>query len=148
PVLVDEDEDPKEDEFEEEEDPQKEEDDMEVDIKEDENELELTYLYKEMDPLNPPPPASESEPDYEVKVKDAVKSEDETVPASVYEVGESSTAAIPRQMVIVYYLVSRDGTLTLFLVGLLIFRDDCVVARRRMHWSRRRAKQKTSFMVS
>nr|GEZ52326.1 hypothetical protein [Tanacetum cinerariifolium] len=38
PVLVNEDEDPKEDEFEEEEDPQEEEDDMEIDIKEDENE--------------------------------------------------------------------------------------------------------------
>nr|GFD32896.1 hypothetical protein [Tanacetum cinerariifolium] len=37
PVLVDEDEDPEEDEFKEEEDPQEEEDDMEVDIKKDEN---------------------------------------------------------------------------------------------------------------
>nr|GFB68525.1 hypothetical protein [Tanacetum cinerariifolium] len=45
PVLVDEDEDTKEDEFEEEEDPQEEEDDMEVDIEEDENEPKLTYLY-------------------------------------------------------------------------------------------------------
>nr|GEU31661.1 putative reverse transcriptase domain-containing protein [Tanacetum cinerariifolium] len=62
PVLVDEDEDPKEDEFKEEEDPQEEEDDMEVDIKENENEPELTYPYEEMDPLNPLPPASESEP--------------------------------------------------------------------------------------
>ncbi|GJV85209.1 hypothetical protein Tco_1525107 [Tanacetum coccineum] len=62
PVLVDEDEDPKEEEFEEEEEPQEEEDDMEVDIEEDENEPELTYLYEE------------------------------TVPASVHEVGESSTA--------------------------------------------------------
>ncbi|GKE56173.1 putative reverse transcriptase domain-containing protein, partial [Tanacetum coccineum] len=95
----DEDEDPKEDEFEEEEDPQEEEDDMEVYIEEDENEPELTYPYEEMDPLNPPPPASESEPDdeVEVEVEDAVESEDETVPASVYEVGESSTADIPRE---------------------------------------------------
>ncbi|GJS46537.1 putative reverse transcriptase domain-containing protein [Tanacetum coccineum] len=92
PVLVDEDEDPKEDEFEEEEDPQEEEDDMEVDIEEDENEPELTYPYEEVDPLNPPPPASESEPDDEIEVEDAVESEDETVPASVHEVGESSTA--------------------------------------------------------
>ncbi|GJR84456.1 putative reverse transcriptase domain-containing protein, partial [Tanacetum coccineum] len=84
PVLVDEDEDPEEDEFEEEEDPQEEEDDMEVDIEEDENEPELTYPYEEMDPLNPPPPTSESELEL-------------TVPASVYEVGESSTAAIPRE---------------------------------------------------
>ncbi|GJU77108.1 putative reverse transcriptase domain-containing protein [Tanacetum coccineum] len=57
-VLVDEDEDPKEDEFEEEE-----EDDMEVDIEEDENESELTYPYEEVDPLNPPPPTFESEPE-------------------------------------------------------------------------------------
>ncbi|GKA00164.1 hypothetical protein Tco_0672714 [Tanacetum coccineum] len=49
---IDEDKDPKEDEFEEEEDPQDEEDDMEVDIEEDENEPELTYPYEEVDPLN------------------------------------------------------------------------------------------------
>ncbi|GKE15031.1 hypothetical protein Tco_1422608 [Tanacetum coccineum] len=61
PVLVDEDEDPEEEEFEEEEEPQEEEDDMEVDIEEDKNEPELTYPYEEVDPLNPPPPASESE---------------------------------------------------------------------------------------
>nr|GFB11200.1 hypothetical protein [Tanacetum cinerariifolium] len=54
-------------EFEEEEDPQEEEDDMEVDIKEDENEPELTYLYEEMDPLNPLSHALKSEP------KDAIK---------------------------------------------------------------------------
>nr|GEV02416.1 hypothetical protein [Tanacetum cinerariifolium] len=35
---------------------------MEVDIERDENELELTYPYEEVDPLNPPPPASESKP--------------------------------------------------------------------------------------
>nr|GEX23061.1 hypothetical protein [Tanacetum cinerariifolium] len=69
-VLVDEDEDPKEDEFEEEEDPQEEEDDMEVGIEEDENEPELTYPYEEMDPLNPSPPAF-----------------------NVHELGESSTAS-------------------------------------------------------
>ncbi|GKD29083.1 hypothetical protein Tco_1239861 [Tanacetum coccineum] len=63
PVLVDKDEDSKEDEFEEEEDPQEEEDDMEVDIEEDENEPELTYPYEEVDPLNPLSHASESEPE-------------------------------------------------------------------------------------
>nr|GEW47342.1 hypothetical protein [Tanacetum cinerariifolium] len=63
PVLVDEDEDPKEEEFKEEEEPQEEDDDMEVNIKEDENEPELTYPYEEVDPLNPLPPASESEPE-------------------------------------------------------------------------------------
>ncbi|GJY14661.1 hypothetical protein Tco_0385083 [Tanacetum coccineum] len=97
PVLVDEDEDPEEDEFKEEEDPQEEEDDMEVDIKEDENESELTCPYKEMDSLNPPPPTSESEPDDEIEVEDAVELEFETVPDSVYEVGESSTVVIPRE---------------------------------------------------
>ncbi|GJS51520.1 hypothetical protein Tco_0624882 [Tanacetum coccineum] len=97
PVLVDEDEDPKEEEFKEEEDPQEEEDGMEVDIEEDENEPELTYPYKETDSLNPPPPAFESEPDDVIKVEDTVELEDETVPASVYEVGESSTATIPRE---------------------------------------------------
>ncbi|GJU36710.1 hypothetical protein Tco_1185064 [Tanacetum coccineum] len=97
PVLVDEDEDPEEDEFEEEEDPQEEEDDMEIDIKEDKNEPELTYPYEEVDPLNPPPPASESEPDDEIEVENPIEHEDETVPVSVYEVGESSTAAIPRE---------------------------------------------------
>ncbi|GKE23801.1 hypothetical protein Tco_1435313, partial [Tanacetum coccineum] len=66
PVLEDEDEDPEEDEFEEEEDPQEEEDDMDIGIEEDENEPELTYPYEEVDLFNPPPPASESEPDNEI----------------------------------------------------------------------------------
>ncbi|GKB63923.1 hypothetical protein Tco_0920109 [Tanacetum coccineum] len=88
PVLVNEDEDPKEEEFEEEEEPQ-EEDDIEVDIKEDENELELTYLYEEVDPLNPPPPTLESEPEDVIGVEDTVESEDETIPASIHEVGKA-----------------------------------------------------------
>nr|GEZ25095.1 hypothetical protein [Tanacetum cinerariifolium] len=86
PLLVDEDEDPKEDEFEEEEY------DMEIDIEEDENEPDLTYPYEEVDPLNPPSPASESEPDDEIEVENPIKYKDETVPSSVYEVGESSAA--------------------------------------------------------
>ncbi|GJZ54622.1 hypothetical protein Tco_0609507 [Tanacetum coccineum] len=97
PVLEDEDEDPEEDEFEEEEDPQEDEDDMEIDIEEDENESELTYPYEEVDPLNPLPPASEFEPDNEIKVENPIEHEDETIPVSVYEVGESSTAAIPQE---------------------------------------------------
>ncbi|GKA90344.1 putative reverse transcriptase domain-containing protein [Tanacetum coccineum] len=97
PVLVDEDEDPEEEEFEEEEEPQEEEDDMEVDIEEDENEPELTYPYEEVDPLNPPPPASESEPEDVIEVEDTVESEDETVPASVHEAGESFTAPFLRE---------------------------------------------------
>ncbi|GJV14542.1 hypothetical protein Tco_1359865 [Tanacetum coccineum] len=91
-VLVDEDEDPEEYEFEEEEDPQEEEDDMEVDIEEDENEPELTYPYEEVDPFNPPPLAFESEPKDVNEVENRIEHEDETVPASVHEVGESSTA--------------------------------------------------------
>ncbi|GKC75323.1 hypothetical protein Tco_1126097 [Tanacetum coccineum] len=88
---------PEEDEFEEEEDPQEEEDDMEVDIEGDENEPELTYPYEEVDPLNPPSPASESEPEDTIEVKNPIKFEDETVLASVHEVGESSTAPFLRE---------------------------------------------------
>ncbi|GKD37740.1 hypothetical protein Tco_1257947, partial [Tanacetum coccineum] len=78
PVLVDKDEDPEEEEFEEE-------------------ELELTYPYEVMNPLNPPSPASESEPEDVIKVEDTVESKDKIVPASVYEVGESSTASFLRE---------------------------------------------------
>ncbi|GKE87361.1 hypothetical protein Tco_1564836 [Tanacetum coccineum] len=91
-VLVDKDEDLEEEEFEEEEEPQEEEDDMEVDIEEDKKEPELTFTYEKEDPLNPPPPASYSEPEDVIEVEDTVEPEDETVLASVYEVGESSTA--------------------------------------------------------
>ncbi|GJV90241.1 hypothetical protein Tco_1538054 [Tanacetum coccineum] len=70
---------------------------MEVVIEEDENEPELTYPYEEVDPLNPPPLAFESEPDDEVEVEDAVESEDETVHTSISEVGESSTAPFLRE---------------------------------------------------
>nr|GEY05060.1 hypothetical protein [Tanacetum cinerariifolium] len=90
--LVDEDEDPKEEEFEEEEEPQEEEDDVEVNIEEDENDSKLTYPYEEVDPLNPSPPASESEPKDVTKVENTIELEDETIPASVHEVGESSNA--------------------------------------------------------
>ncbi|GJS96576.1 hypothetical protein Tco_1046393 [Tanacetum coccineum] len=58
---------------------------MEVDIEEDENEPELTYPYEEVDPLNPPLPASESEPDDEIEVQNPIEHEDETVLVSVYE---------------------------------------------------------------
>nr|GEY23628.1 reverse transcriptase domain-containing protein [Tanacetum cinerariifolium] len=59
---------------------------IEVDIEEDENEQELTYPYGKVDPLNPLPSASESEPEDVMKVN-TVKSEDETVLASVHECG-------------------------------------------------------------
>ncbi|GJY13473.1 hypothetical protein Tco_0382782, partial [Tanacetum coccineum] len=90
PVLVDEDEDPEEEQFEEEEEPQEEEDDMEVDNEEDKNEPELTYPYEEVDPLNPPLPAFESELEDVIEVEDMVELEDETVPASVHEVGTTA----------------------------------------------------------
>ncbi|GKB10008.1 hypothetical protein Tco_0843931, partial [Tanacetum coccineum] len=97
PVLVDEDEDPEEEEFEEEGEPQEEEY-MDIDIEEDENEPELTFPYEEMDSLNPPPPAFDSESSkYVIEIEETVEPDDETVPASVYEVGETSTAAIPRE---------------------------------------------------
>ncbi|GKB30916.1 putative reverse transcriptase domain-containing protein [Tanacetum coccineum] len=70
---------------------------MEIDIEEDENEPELTYPHEEVDPLNPPSPAYESEPDDEIEIENLIEHEDETVPVSVYEVGESSTSAIPRE---------------------------------------------------
>ncbi|GJV43022.1 hypothetical protein Tco_1427558 [Tanacetum coccineum] len=70
---------------------------MEVDIEEDDNELELTYPYEEVDPLNPPPHASESELKDVPEVDDMVESKDETVPASVHEVGESSIGPFLRE---------------------------------------------------
>nr|GEX37252.1 putative reverse transcriptase domain-containing protein [Tanacetum cinerariifolium] len=96
-VLVDEDEDPEEDEFDEEEDPQQEEDDMEVDIKEYKNEPELTYPYEEMNPLNSLSLASESEPENAIEVENPIEQEDEIVSASIHEVGESSTAPFLRK---------------------------------------------------
>ncbi|GJX98613.1 hypothetical protein Tco_0355632 [Tanacetum coccineum] len=92
PILVDKDEDPEEEEFKKEEEPEEEEDDMEFDIEENENEPELTYPYEEVDPLDPLLPAPKSEPKDVIEVENTIESEDETVPVSVHEVGESSTA--------------------------------------------------------
>ncbi|GKA48814.1 putative reverse transcriptase domain-containing protein [Tanacetum coccineum] len=88
---------------------------MEVDIEEYENEPELTYPYEEVDPLNPLPPASKSKPDDEIEVEDAVESEDETVPASVHEVG----------------LMRRDIS-SLFGSERLLFKAIVMVARKRV----------------
>nr|GEY04621.1 hypothetical protein [Tanacetum cinerariifolium] len=96
-VLVDEDEDPEEEEFEEEEEAQEKEDDIEVDIKEDENEPELRYPYEEMDHLNPPSPASESEHEDVIEVENSIEHEDKTVTASVHEIGELFTAPFLRE---------------------------------------------------
>ncbi|GJY22569.1 hypothetical protein Tco_0396227 [Tanacetum coccineum] len=57
----------------------------------------MTFPYEKADPLNPPQPASDSEPDDVVEVENVVEHEDETVPASVHEVGESSTATFLRE---------------------------------------------------
>ncbi|GJW03666.1 hypothetical protein Tco_1562522 [Tanacetum coccineum] len=99
PSLVDENEEPKEEEeFEEEEEefeeeePQEEEEDMEVDIEEEENEPELIFFYVKADPLNPPPPAFDSESKDVVEAEDMVEPEDETVPNCVHEVEERATA--------------------------------------------------------
>ncbi|GJY34407.1 hypothetical protein Tco_0418876 [Tanacetum coccineum] len=70
---------------------------MEVDIEEDENEPELTYPYEGVDPLNPPSPTSESEPEDVTEVENPIEHEDETVPANVHEVGESSTTYFLRE---------------------------------------------------
>ncbi|GJT23589.1 hypothetical protein Tco_0893526 [Tanacetum coccineum] len=96
PFLGDEDEDPEEEEFKEEEEPQ-EEDDMEVDIEEDENEPELTYPYEEVDLLNPPLPVSKLEHEDVIEVENPIEHGDETIPASIHEVGESSTAPLLRE---------------------------------------------------
>ncbi|GJW99512.1 putative reverse transcriptase domain-containing protein [Tanacetum coccineum] len=89
PVLMDEDEDPEEEEFKEEEEPQEEEDDMEFDIEEDENKLELTYPYEEVDPLNPPLLASKLEPEDVIEVENTIEFEDETIPASIHEMAHA-----------------------------------------------------------
>ncbi|GKD45921.1 hypothetical protein Tco_1270566, partial [Tanacetum coccineum] len=106
-VLVDGDEDLEEEEFKKEEEPQEEEDDMEVDIEEDENEPELTYLYGEMDPLNPPPPTSESKHKDVIEVENSIEHEDETVPANVYEMDSLSRRLCGRETV--HALVEKKG---------------------------------------
>nr|GEY42889.1 zf-CCHC domain-containing protein/UBN2 domain-containing protein [Tanacetum cinerariifolium] len=87
---LDEDKDPKEDEFKEEEDPQEEEDDMEIDIEEDENEPKLTYPYEE--------------------VENSIEYEDETIPANVHEVGELFDVPFLREEIdsLLFGLMRRD----------------------------------------
>ncbi|GKG04120.1 hypothetical protein Tco_0314507, partial [Tanacetum coccineum] len=55
------------------------------------------FPYVEADLLNPPPPASNSEPEDVIEVEDTVDPKDETVLASVHEVGESSTTSFQRE---------------------------------------------------
>ncbi|GJY33885.1 hypothetical protein Tco_0418354 [Tanacetum coccineum] len=70
---------------------------MDIDDEEDENEPELTFPYEETNPLNPPPPAFDLEPEDVIEVEDTVEPEDEIAPASVHEVGESSTTSFYRE---------------------------------------------------
>nr|GEV70021.1 hypothetical protein [Tanacetum cinerariifolium] len=72
---------------------------MKIDIEEDENEPELTYPCKEVDPLNLSSPASEFEPDDEIEVENPIEHEDETVPASVHEVGTAAMEKLVEKLV-------------------------------------------------
>nr|GEW83638.1 hypothetical protein [Tanacetum cinerariifolium] len=83
---------------------------MEVDIEEEENELELIFLYVEANPLNPPLPAFDSEPEDVIEVEDTVKPEDETSPASVYEVvSRPLPYSTERMMIVSHALVKNKG---------------------------------------
>nr|GFB06052.1 hypothetical protein [Tanacetum cinerariifolium] len=79
-------------------------------VLEDENKPELTYPYEEVDTFNPPPPAFEFEPDDEIEVENPIEHEDESVPASVNEVGESSAAPFLREETdsLLHGLMRRD----------------------------------------
>ncbi|GKF60719.1 hypothetical protein Tco_0177505, partial [Tanacetum coccineum] len=59
---------------------------MEVNVGEEENEPELTFSYDEANPLNLPPPASDSKSEDVVNVEYMGEPEDDTVPNSVHEV--------------------------------------------------------------
>nr|GEX30151.1 putative reverse transcriptase domain-containing protein [Tanacetum cinerariifolium] len=77
---------------------------MEVD-----NESELTYPYEEVDPHNPLPPASKLKLKDVIEVEETVASEDETEPASVHEVGESSTTLSFKRTMMVTKDEGNDG---------------------------------------
>nr|GEU94879.1 ribonuclease H-like domain, reverse transcriptase, RNA-dependent DNA polymerase [Tanacetum cinerariifolium] len=94
--LLDEDEDSEKEEFKEEEEPQEYED-ADIHDEEDENKPELKFPYEEADPLKPLLPAFRSKPEDVIEVEDTVESEDEIVPASVHEVGESSIVIFLRE---------------------------------------------------
>ncbi|GJY75594.1 hypothetical protein Tco_0480710, partial [Tanacetum coccineum] len=85
---------------------------------------ELTFPYEEVVPLNPPPPASNSKFEDVVKVEDMVELEDETVPNSVYEVGESSTATFLQEDGDSLLPNSMRRDINSFLVGLLLLQDE------------------------
>nr|GEW83723.1 hypothetical protein [Tanacetum cinerariifolium] len=60
---------------------------------EEEDEPELTYPYEEVDPLNPSLNAFDSKPEDVIKVENTIESEDETIPASVHELGNAEEKA-------------------------------------------------------
>nr|GFD59258.1 hypothetical protein [Tanacetum cinerariifolium] len=66
--------------------------------------------YKEVDHLNPPSPASELELKDTIEVENPIEHEDETVPASVHEVGGLSTAPFLRENSdgLLHGLIRRD----------------------------------------
>ncbi|GKC01332.1 hypothetical protein Tco_0987468 [Tanacetum coccineum] len=76
-------------------------------VLEDENEPELTYPYEEVDPLNPPPPAFESEHKDVIEVENLIEHEDETVPASVHEMASLFRRLCGREMA--HALVKKKG---------------------------------------
>nr|GEX78329.1 putative reverse transcriptase domain-containing protein [Tanacetum cinerariifolium]GEY09975.1 putative reverse transcriptase domain-containing protein [Tanacetum cinerariifolium] len=83
---------------------------MEVDIKEDENEPKLTYPYKEMDSVDPSPPAFELEPKDAIEVENPIEHEDETIPASVHEdLGNKVPSSVEQGMAIMEKLVKKLG---------------------------------------
>ncbi|GKD28338.1 hypothetical protein Tco_1239116 [Tanacetum coccineum] len=63
----------------------------------------MTYPYGEVDPLNPPPSASDSEPEDANEVEDTIEFEDETVPASVHEVDGACIGREERKIKDEYY---------------------------------------------
>ncbi|GJR54651.1 hypothetical protein Tco_1405172 [Tanacetum coccineum] len=60
-----------------------------------------------MDPLNPPPPAFDSEPEDVNEVENTIKHEDETVPASIHEMASLSRRLCGREMA--HALVEKKG---------------------------------------
>nr|GEZ43203.1 reverse transcriptase domain-containing protein [Tanacetum cinerariifolium] len=82
---------------------------MKVNIEEDKNEPKFTYPYEEVGPLNPPPPTSESKPEDATEVENTIDHEDETVPASVHEIGNEARSNVEQGMATMEKLVERLG---------------------------------------
>ncbi|GJW16304.1 putative reverse transcriptase domain-containing protein [Tanacetum coccineum] len=74
-----------------------------------ENESELTFPYEEADPLNPPPPASDLEPKDVVEVENMVEPKDETIPNSVPEIASLSRRVVEEGAAAMENLVRKLG---------------------------------------